>query len=209
MDIVHPEVEKYFESLLPDREEIFKEMERMAEEKKFPAVAPEVGILLEILARAVHAKHVMELGSGFGYSGLWFARALPPDGHIILTDFKKENDALAKEYFRKAGYDHLMEFKVGDALKILAEVEGPFDIIFNDVDKELYPQVIEPVYSLLRVGGLFITDNTLWHGKVVEADPDDTTRAVLEFNLKLKSHPGFQTLQLPLGDGLSISLKVS
>ena len=207
MHIVHPEIETYLESLLPPRQSIFYEMEERAEKEDFPVVGPQVGTLLEVLARSIYAKQILELGSGFGYSGLWLARALPPDGKIILSDFEKANQSLAKQNFKKAAYEYLMEFKVGDALQIMEEFEGPFDIIFNDVDKEFYTRVIDPVHALLRVGGLFITDNTLWYGKVVEEEVDEATNAIREFNLKLRKHNGFQTIQLPVRDGLSISIK--
>lgn len=209
MHIVNPDVEAYLESLLPARDEIFYEMERMAEERDFPAVGPQVGMLLEILARSINARRILELGSGFGYSGIWFASALPADGQIILTDFEAENETLAQQFFEQAGYSHLMKFLLGDALKLLAGVQGPFDIIFNDVDKEFYPLVIEPAHGLLRVGGLFITDNTLWYGKPAQPNPDATTRAIQEYNQKLKEHPGFLTVQLPLRDGLSLSIKTA
>jgi len=208
INIVHPEIEKYLGSLLPVREPWFMEMEKMAEEEDFPAVGPQVGMLLEILARAINAKRIMELGSGFGYSGLWFARALPADGYLLLTDFDKKNQHLAEKYFKTAGKDHMMEFRVGDALELLNREKGPYDLIFNDIDKEFYPQVIEPVYRLLRKGGLFITDNTLWDGKVIQESPDRTTGFIREFNLRLKSHKGFLTNWLPLRDGLSVSIKI-
>ncbi len=208
IDIVHPTIERYLDELLPDREPWFIEMEKMAEEEDFPAVGPQVGMLLEILARSINARRIMELGSGFGYSGLWFARALPPDGYLLLTDFEEKNQRLAEENFKKAGKSSIMEFRVGDALHLLKEEKGPYDIIFNDVDKEFYPQVIEPVYHLLRKGGLFITDNTLWYGRVTQPHPDDTTAFIQEFNRRLKAHKGFLTTQLPLRDGLSVSIKI-
>lgn len=210
IDIVNPEIEGYLNTLLPDREPWFIEMEAKAAAEEFPAVGPQVGIFLELLARSVGAQRIMELGSGFGYSGLWFSRALPEDGYILLSDFEEDNKELAKKYFKQAGKEHLMEFKTGDALTLLAEEKGPFDIIFNDIDKEFYPQVIDPVFSLLRPGGLFITDNTLWDGKVVleaiEAS-DAATAAVKEFNRRLKAHTGFVTSWLPLRDGLSVCIK--
>jgi caffeoyl-CoA O-methyltransferase len=208
VDIVHPEIEKYLDSLLPAREPWFIEMEKMSEAEDFPAVGPQVGMLLEILARAINAKRIMELGSGFGYSGLWFARALPADGYLLLTDFEEKNQQLAEKYFKTAGKDYMMEFRVGDALELLKGEKGPYDLIFNDIDKEFYPQVIEPVYRLLRKGGLFITDNTLWYGKVTREPPDLTTGFIREFNLRLKSHKGFLTNWLPLRDGLSVSIKI-
>jgi len=210
IDIVHPKIKKYLDELLPQREPWFMEMEKLAEEKNFPAVGPQVGMLLEILARSINAKRIMELGSGFGYSGLWFARALPADGYL-LSDFQEKNRSLAEEYFKKAGKSKIMEFKVGDALALLKQEKGPYDLIFNDIDKELYPQVIEPVYGLLRKGGLLVTDNTLWYGKVAQENKDqmdETTASVLEFNRRLKAHKGFLTSFLPLRDGLSVSIKV-
>jgi caffeoyl-CoA O-methyltransferase len=196
IDILHPGIEKYLDDLLPGRDPLLQELEKMAREKNFPAVGPQVGKLLEILARSIKAKRIMELGSGFGYSGLWFARALPEDGYLLLSDFQEKNRQLATEHFRRAGKGHMMEFRVGDALALLKE------------DKEFYPQVIEPAYSLLRPGGFFITDNTLWHGRVIQQDPDQVTAKVREFNTRLKAHRGFLTIQLPLRDGVSVSIKL-
>lgn len=208
MFIVTPEIEAYLKNLLPHRDSIFIEMEQMAEKDDFPVIGPQVGILLEFLTRCINGKKIMELGSGFGYSGLWFARALPPDGHLILTDFKKENRDLATAYFRRAGLLHLMEFRLGDALELLEKEPGPLDIIFNDVDKEDYPKIITLAHDRLRCGGLFITDNTLWHGRVVESNQDKTTKAVQEFNRKLSEHKGFLTVHLPIRDGVSVSIKI-
>lgn len=166
---------------------------------------------METLARAVKARRIMELGSGFGYSGLWFARALPKDGFILLSDFEEQNRGLAEKYFHMADKLDLMEFQVGDGLSLLAEQSEPYDIIFNDIDKEFYPKTIEPAHKQLRTGGLFITDNTLWDGKVTEDDPkkmDAPTAAVKEFNRCLKEFPGFVTTWIPLRDGISVSVKV-
>lgn len=211
IDITGPAIEKYLDSLLPEREPWFLDMEKKAIEDGFPAIGPQVGQLLEVLARSVNAKRIMELGSGFGYSGLWFAKALPPDGYILLTDFDGQNKSLAEQNFKRAGKSELMAFRTGDALTILENAEGPFDIIFNDIDKEFYPRVIEPVYKLLRPGGLFITDNTLWEGKTALenlAADDTVTPLVKEFNDRLKAHNGFVTTQLPLRDGVSVSIKI-
>lgn len=210
IDIINPEINGYLESLLPERDPWFVEMEEMAEKEDFPAVGPQVGILLEILARSIGAKRIMELGSGFGYSGLWFSRALPGDGYILLTDFEDKNRRLAQQFFKKAGKEHLLEFKVGDALMLLDQEEGVFDIVFNDVDKEFYPRVIDPAYHLLRPGGLLISDNTLWRGQVAQKGKalDDTTAAVKEFNHCLKEHKGFLTSWLPVRDGVSMSIKL-
>jgi len=208
IDITHPEIETYLEKQLPEREPWFLEMEQMAKDRGFPAVGPQVGILLEFIARCVNARRIMELGSGYGYSGLWFARALPSDGYLLLTDFKESNRQLAEGFFRKAGQEHLLEFRVGDALELLKREKNTYDIIFNDIDKEFYPQVIEPVYRRLRKGGVFITDNTLWYGKVVQKKSDRATASIKEFNESLREHKGFLAVQLPLRDGVSLGIKI-
>ena len=126
-----------------------------------------------------------------------------------MTDFEEKNQQLAEANFRKAGKSGILEFRVGDALQLLKKEKGPYDIIFNDVDKEFYPLVIEPVYRLLRKGGLFITDNTLWYGRVTQSHPDETTALIQEFNRRLMAHKGFLTTQLPLRDGLSVSIRIT
>jgi predicted O-methyltransferase YrrM len=210
INIVNPNIESYLDSLLLPREKWFIEMEALAMQESFPAIGPHVGQLLEILARSIQAKRIMELGSGYGYSGLWFARALPEDGFLLLSDFEEKNRVQAEAFFKMAGQQHLMTFKVGDAIGLLNEEKEPFDIIFNDIDKELYPQTIEPVFQLLRSGGLFITDNALWEGKVIKNNPKDInepTAAVKEFNERMKAHPGFITSWLPIRDGVCLAQK--
>ena len=209
MDIVNPEIETYLEGLLPPRDRIFREMEKDAAERKFPAVGPQVGMFLELLARGVGAKRVLELGSGYGYSALWFARGMGKDSELVLSDFDGKKRDQAIRNLQRAGYEGKLTFEVGDARVLMGRIEGPFDIVFNDIDKEFYPLVVEPTHRLLREGGLFITDNSLWYGKVVMAEPDEATRAVKEFNRLLKEHPGFLTVQLPLRDGLCVAVKVA
>jgi predicted O-methyltransferase YrrM len=211
MDFIKEPVNRYLEGLLNPREPWFVEMEALAEEKNFPAIGPMVGVLLELLARSINAKRIMELGSGYGYSGLWFSKALPEDGYILLSDFKEDNRQLAEKYFEMAGKREIMEFRTGDAQSLLKEEKDPYDIIFCDIDKKYYPDVIEPVFQLLRPGGLFITDNTLWSGRVAQDPPDESdeaTVAVKEFNRRLKEHPGFLTSWIPIRDGVSVAHKI-
>lgn len=209
MDIVSPEINEYLEGLLPPRDALFLEMEKEAEENDFPAVGPQVGMFLELLARGIGAKRVLELGSGYGYSALWFARGMGADGELVLSDFDGKKRDKAIRNLQRAGYGGKLSFEVGDAQELMRHVEGPFDIVFNDIDKEFYPRVIAPAHRLLREGGLFVTDNSLWYGKVVLPEPDEATQAIMEFNRRLKEHPGFLTVQLPLRDGLSVAVKVS
>lgn len=207
MEIVASPVEDYLNELLPARPKVFREMEDLAAKEDFPIVGPHVGMLLELLARCVQAKSIADLGSGFGYSALWLARGLSPGGKILLADNDLDNAKLAKGFFARMGLRKAMEFRVGNAVGIFRKEMGPFDLIFNDVDKEDYPKMVDLAFDRLRKGGLLITDNTLWNGEVTNPDPDETARHILEFNNRLMNQEGFHTVQLPLRDGIAISMK--
>lgn len=207
MSIVSPEIESYLDTLISPADAVQREMEQIAAQRSFPIVGPLVGQLLSVLARSCGARRVLELGSGFGYSALWFARALGPGGEIHCTDSSEENCDLALRLLEQAGYGRMVRFHLGDALEVLADVDVTFDVIFNDIDKEKYPEVVEPVVTHLRRGGLFITDNVLWRGQVARPDPDETTAAVLEFNRRLHAHPALEASVLPLRDGVAVAVK--
>jgi predicted O-methyltransferase YrrM len=207
MEIHRPRISRYLSSLLPRRPEIFLELEARAERENFPAIGPQVGALLELLARAICARRVIDLGSGYGYSGLWLARGMAAEGKIILTDSREENRIEAQRNFARLGLEKLLDFRVGNAVEILVKATGPFDLIFNDVDKEDYPKIIDLAYERLRMGGLLVTDNTLWDGMVTKRRPDETTKAIIEFNRRLAEHEGFLTVQIPLRDGVAVSVK--
>ena len=207
MKILHRSIKLYLESLMPQRPDVFLESETRAERENFPAIGPQVGALLELLSRAINARQVIDLGSGYGYSGLWLARGMAPDGEIILTDSREENKIEAQRNFARMGLEKMLDFRVGNAVEIFTQQKGPFDLIFNDVDKEDYPKIIDLAYERLRLGGLLITDNTLWDGKVTKRKPDDTTKSIIEFNRRLAEHKGFLTVQIPLRDGVAVSVK--
>src|SRR5438093_10168877 len=139
MDIVDPRIEDYMRGLAARHDEaVLVEMEREGEERDFPIVGRLVGVTLEVLARAVGAKRVFELGSGFGYSAYWFSRAVGPGGELHLTDGDPENERKALDYLGRAGLDGPVTFHVGDALKSFASVEGEFDVVYCDIDKWEY-----------------------------------------------------------------------
>lgn len=206
--IVNPAVEKYMDGLLPARDPVLQEMEEQAQRRDIPIVGPAVGRLLYQYARILGAKKIFELGSAIGYSTIWWARAVGEGGKVYYTDGDKKNAAEARGYFEKAGLAERIQVEVGDALELLSEQKQEFDIIFNDVDKEDYPRVLHLVSSRLRKGGLFITDNALWYGRVTESNPEkESTRAVLEFNRRLYAMREFFTAIVPLRDGLAVAMK--
>jgi caffeoyl-CoA O-methyltransferase len=201
-------VDDYLYSMLPKHDPVLAEMEDYASRQKIPIVGPAVARVLQQLAMLINARTVFELGSAIGYSTIWWAQVVGDKGRVIYTDGDSKNAELARGYFTRAGVTDRITLHTGDALEFLSEQNQEFDIIFNDVDKEDYPRVLRLVAPRLRKGGLFITDNVLWSGRVAEKNPQEaTTKAILEFNRKLYDAAEFYTTILPIRDGLAVALK--
>ena len=201
-------VDDYLYSMLPKHDPVLAEMEDYASRQKIPIVGPAVARVLQQLAMLINARTVFELGSAIGYSTIWWAQVVGDKGRVIYTDGDSKNAELARGYFIRAGVADRITLHTGDALEFLSEQNQEFDIIFNDVDKEDYPRVLRLVAPRLRKGGLFITDNVLWSGRVAEKNPQEaTTKAILEFNRKLYDAAEFYTTILPIRDGLAVALK--
>src|SRR4051812_20695161 len=172
MDIVNPDIETYMASLQRRHDEpVLLEMEQEGRERGFPIVGRNVGVTLEVLARSIGARRVMELGSGFGYSAYWFARAVDSDGEVHCTDGDPGNAAKAEDYLTRAGLWDRVTYHVGDAVEQMATVEGDFDVVYDDIDKHGYPAAWLAGRDRIRIGGLYICDNVLWSGRVLEPDP--------------------------------------
>ncbi len=207
--ITNEAVETYLYRVLPARDEVQAEQEKQAENRNIPIVGPAVGRLFFQLARMIGARSVFEMGSAIGYSTIWWARALGEGGHIVYTDGNPKNAEEAKGYFQRAGVAGNVDVRVGDALEILSEEKREtYDIIFNDVDKEDYPRVFKLAIPRLRRGGLFVSDNVLWSGKVANGDPDRSTKAILDFNRLLYESKELFTTILPLRDGVAVATKL-
>lgn len=201
-------VDDYIYEMLPKRDAVLAEMEEYASEHDVPIVGPAVGRVLQQLAMMIGARSVFELGSAIGYSTIWWAQAVGEKGRVVYTDGDSKNAERARGYFSRAGVTSRIQLHVGDALEYLSEQKEEFDIIFNDVDKDDYPRVLRLVAPRLRKGGLFITDNVLWSGRVAEKNPTDShTKAILEFNRKLVDAKEFYSTILPIRDGLAVALK--
>ena len=201
-------VDDYLYSMLPKRDPVLEEMEQYATEHQIPIVGPAVASVLQQLALMINARTVFELGSAIGYSTIWWAQAVGENGQVIYTDGDSKNAERARSYFARAGVSKRITLHIGDALEVLSEQKQEFDIIFNDVDKDDYPRVLRLVAPRLRKGGLFITDNVLWSGRIAEKNPkESSTRAILEFNRKLYDSKDFYTTILPIRDGLAVALK--
>jgi predicted O-methyltransferase YrrM len=201
-------VEDYIYSLLPPRDEVLAAMEAEAAERDVPIVGPAVGRIFQQLAEMIGAKTVFELGSAIGYSTIWWARAVGEGGRVYYTDSDPNNAEKARRYFERAGVASRITVLTGDALELLSEQKQSFDIVFNDVDKEDYPRVFRLAIPRVRKGGLFVTDNVLWSGRVAQSNPaEGTTKAILEFNRLVYSSPDLFTTILPIRDGVAVCLR--
>ncbi len=201
---------KYLESHTMDRHFIYKEMELFAGERDYPIIGPQVGQLLYILTKIAKAKHVFEVGSGFGYSALWFAVAMEENGTVICTEYDEKNINRGKDFLRSI--DTLrarIEFRSGNGIDLLNESNDEYDIIFNDANKEDYPKIFEIAKNKLKKGGLLIADNVLWRGQVTDSEPDNKTSGVIQYNKAIFESEDFFSSIIPIRDGVSVSIKLT
>jgi caffeoyl-CoA O-methyltransferase len=210
MDIVDPRIQDYLARLYDDGDPIRHEMEGLARSRRFPIVGPLVGRALAVHARSIGARRVFELGSGYGYSALFFARAVGEAGVVHCTEMSEDNVALAKDFLGRAGVLPRVTYHVEEATSALRRVGGTWDIVYNDIDKHGYPDTVELAHAHLRPGGLFITDNVLWSGRVLDGMSDGSadTAGVVEFTRRLFAHPGFLTRIDPTRDGVAVALRL-
>lgn len=196
--------EEYFAELTPPRDSLLLTLEREAAEEAIPIVGPVVGRLLEILVRAVGARRVLELGCATGYSAVFLARGLARRGGRVFTvEYNPERAARAAENFAAAGVSELVEILEGDASALLAGLAGEFDLVFLDIEKEAYAEVLPHCRRLLRTGGLLVADNTAF-------------RDASSFVETVSHEAGWQAVHLfsylpghsPERDGLTIAQKV-
>ena len=203
--ITLPKIDDYLMRLTGESDKHILEMERIAKEKGFPIVERLVGRLLFILTKLKAPKLIVELGSGFGYSAYWFAKALNR-GKVVLTDYREENMEYAKNLFQETGHVRKAEFRTGNALEIAREYKN-IDILFIDIDKHQYLDAVRSLIPNLNRNALIIADNTLWYGKVTKEIRDKETLGIKKFNKYLFEHPEFVTVIIPLRDGVLISYK--
>ena len=204
------DVDKYIYDLLPERDAAVKEMEAYAAEHNVPIIGPAVARLLTLLVQVSGATRIFEMGSAIGYSTIWLARAAGPKAKVFYTDGDGENARRAQEHFRKASVAKRIKVQVGNALELVKTTPGKFDFIFNDIDKNQYPDALRAALPKLKRGGLFVTDNTLWSGKAVRpaAADDRDTRGVQEFNRLVYASTELFPVLIPLRDGVTVCQKL-
>ena len=192
---------------------VLQDIARAGQERDLPLVDAEVGALLRVLAMAVRATHILEIGTAIGYSGIWMAGALPEGGMLLTMEVDDQRVREARDNFARAGLSGRVNVIGGNARLLLAKVSGPFDLIFQDGDKQMYGPMLNRLVDLLRPGGLLVTDNVLWDGDVVpgfgahkHSNPADA-EAIAAYNEQVHNHPSLVTSIVPLRDGVAISVK--
>jgi predicted O-methyltransferase YrrM len=204
---------EYLDSLVPPRPPEMQAMEAYANEVDFPIVGPASGYLCYQIARMIGARRIFELGSGYGYSTAWFARAVQENGgkgdgvvHHVVWD--EDLSRRARGHLGALGLDGLVKYHVGEAVQALRETPGPFDLIFNDINKDGYPASLPVIAEKLRPGGVLIIDNMIWHGRIFDTnDQDASTVGVREFTRRVTTDPGWAATLVPLRDGLIVAYK--
>jgi caffeoyl-CoA O-methyltransferase len=213
MEIVNAKIEDYMRDLLGGTHPVAEEMEARAKERDFPIVGRTVGITLEVLARAIGARRVLEMGSGYGYSAYWFARAVGPEGEVHMTEGDAGNQEKAVAYLERADLAARIRSHVGNALDIIEELDGHFDVVFCDIDKGDYPAAWTKARDRIRIGGLYLCDNVLWDGRVVTGEdrqgtPAGWTAAVRQHNEAIAADERYVSTIVPTRDGVMVALRV-
>ncbi|HZO91840.1 MAG TPA: O-methyltransferase [Chthonomonadaceae bacterium] len=208
--LFHSRLPDYLDSLVPPRNEVMQEMEAYAREVRFPIIGPAAGYFNYLIARLIGARRVFELGSGYGYSTAWFARAVRENGggvvHHVVWD--EELSQKARGYLGRLGYNDLVQYQVGEAVETLRNTEGPFDLMFNDIDKHGYPASIPVIKEKLRPGGVLLIDNMLWHGGIFDEQNQSPDKlGVQEVTRMLTQDPEFITSLAPIRDGVIVAYR--
>jgi caffeoyl-CoA O-methyltransferase len=212
-DITNIAVEDYLLDLMPPRSEIFGELEKRAHDHGLPLIGPVQGQFLYLLAKSIGAREALEIGTVTGYAAMWLMRAVAPaGGRLTAIERDSARFKLAREYITRAGFGDQLRIHEGEWFSVLETLDGPFDLIFLDILRNLSDEhdavkALELCVSRLRPGGMLIGDNVLCSGLVVEEDAAPTVRGIQEFNLAIMLHPQLESVIIPLRDGVAICRK--
>lgn len=208
--VLHPAQEAYLDRLLPPRDALLQEMERISEEEGIPSSSPAVGRLLQALAGAVKARRILEVGTGIGYGALCMARGAP-EAEVHTVDTDRDRLERAKEFLARGQVGDRVKLLHGPALEVLPDLRGPFELAYLDAIKKEYRHYLDLVVPLLALGGVVVIDNLLWKGKVAQLpegeEEDEQTRVLRAFNPYFMIYPQLTTVLLPLGDGVGLGTK--
>lgn len=210
--ILRPEPAEYLDQLMMPSTGLLAELESYAAEHRVPIADREVALFLEITARAIRARRVLECGMAIGYSVIHLARAMPEDGLVVTIDPSDEMIRAAENYFRRAKVRDRVRIEKGYALEVIPQLHETFDLLFIDAVKEEYQGYLDLALPKLRLGGVVVCDNLLWGGQVAgeirSADQKSSTEALRDFNQYFVNHPQLRSQVLPVGDGLGYGVKI-
>jgi len=210
-DPVLPEkLGRYLDGLVAPRAGELAVMEKYGLRSGFPIIGPACGHFCYLTARMIGARQVFEMGSGYGYSTAWFARAVQENGggRVVHVVWDEELSRRARGHLATLGYEGLVEFRVDEAIHALRQTDGQFDLVFLDIDKEGYPEALEVIESRLRPGGVLIADNLLWSGRVLDGrDRSAQTKAIRELTRRVMEGEGWIASIVPMRDGLLLAYR--
>lgn len=208
MELLSEDLARHLNNIVPPRHPEMQAMEAVARETGFPIIGPAAGQFGYLVARMVRANSIFELGSGFGYSTAWFALAVRENGggtvhHVVWDEALSRR---AQQHLAAMGLGDLVRFHVSEAVAALRAQTERFDLIFNDIDKQGYPESLSVIRERLRPGGVLITDNALWSGRIFDkSDRSPATEGVRELTRLLTSDPAWTTSLVPIRDGLLVA----
>jgi len=203
------EIENYIEQHTTKEDEVLYELRRQTYLKVLrPRMVsgPVQGQLLTMLCRMIRPQAVLEIGTFTGYSAICMARGISSDATLDTIERDDELEPFIRNYFNKAGLEKNIHLHLGDALKVIENIDRSFDLVFMDGDKREYPAYYDAVIKKMNPGGYILADNILWNGKVTEPlnPADDYTKGILEFNDRVKKDLRVEQVILPIRDGLMI-----
>lgn len=208
--LTYDNAQAYLTSLVPPREPEMQEMEKYADQHNFPIIGPACGYYCYQLARMMNAKSIFELGSGYGYSTAWFAKAVQENrgGVVHHTVWDEDLSKRAAVHLSALGRGDVVQYHIAEAVETLRQTEGPFDIIFNDIDKEAYPDSLPVIKEKLRSGGVLIIDNMLWSGRIFDSkNHDKSTEAIRRFTRDITTDPDWIVSLAPVRDGMIVAYR--
>ena len=210
MNFISDKLQQYIDDHSMEESDLLKALDRETHQK---VLQPRMlsgsyqGRLLALLAKMIGPKKILEVGTYTGYATLCMAEGLTTGGSIDTIDHNEELADMQRRYFEQSPYGNQIVQHLGDAKEILKTLSGPYDLVFLDADKENYPHYFDLIIDKLRTGGILLSDNVLWSGKVLEKATDEATTALQEYNHKINTDVRVETVVLPVRDGLTITRK--
>jgi predicted O-methyltransferase YrrM len=210
---VHEAVAGYLAALNAPEDPLLSEVRARSQADGVPAISPETGWLLQVLATSIAPMRILEIGTGYGCSGIRLARALAPEGMLFTVERDPARAATARQHFERAALGGRVSVMVGESARLVHKVAGPFDLIVQDGSKDQYEIVLERLISLLRPGGMLLTDNILCQGDVIpgfraeRAHSAESTAIITRYSQRLAADTRLATVFLPVGDGVAVSVK--